>query len=210
MLNQTPGSHPATNLHQGMVKRNHGGHEVNDIHEILGGTVTCLNTYTMLRPHIQDQELLSILDRQYQFIADEYNMLVQCFSTGEDPQHGTNRYQMNQSNENIQYGLQQKEPTKPMQSSNELNDEIIACHMQAMIKGLAGQKAMAALEIVNPVCRRVVADSLPNCIEMSYEIFLYQNKHGYYQVPQYTEQDTMMLQNAYAPVDAMPQTPMQH
>ena len=55
----------------------------------------------------------------------------------------------------------------------------------------------AALETTNPVVRRVVADSIPNCIEMGYELSIYQNKHGYYQVPQYSQQDMQAMLNAY-------------
>ena len=52
----------------------------------------------------------------------------------------------------------------------------------------ATMKTMAALETTNPVVRRVLADSIPNCIEMAYELSSYQNKHQYYQVPQLAQQ----------------------
>ncbi|WP_338036901.1 spore coat protein [Metabacillus litoralis] len=56
---------------------------------------------------------------------------------------------------------------------------------------------MAACEITNPVLRGVVAESVPNFIEMAHEIFLYQNKHNYYQVPQLQQQDMNQMLNAY-------------
>ena len=68
-------------------------------------------------------------------------------------------------------------------------------------------KTMAALETTNPVVRRVLADSVPNCIEMAYEISLYQNKHHYYQVPQLAQQDMQQLLNSFAPAQGMPQMP---
>jgi spore coat protein CotF len=49
-------------------------------------------------------------------------------------------------------------------------------------------KAMAACEITNPVVRRVFSATIPNCIEMAYELSIYQNKHHYYQVPQLAQQ----------------------
>lgn len=59
---------------------------------------------------------------------------------------------------------------------------------------------MSALEATNPVLRRIFADSVPNVVEMAYEIYLYQNKHQYYQVPQYQQQDMQAIINSFAPV----------
>ena len=69
------------------------------------------------------------------------------------------------------------------------------------LKGLAAQKTMAAFEVTNPVVRRVLQDSIPNTIEMGYEISIWQNKKGHYQIPQYSEQDMRAIINSYAPAD---------
>jgi spore coat protein CotF len=68
-------------------------------------------------------------------------------------------------------------------------------------------ETMAALETTNAVVRRVLADSVPNFIEMAYEISLYQNKHHYYQVPQLAQQDMQQMANAFAPAQGKPQMP---
>ena len=68
-------------------------------------------------------------------------------------------------------------------------------------------KTMAALETTNAVVRRVLADSVPNCIEMAYEISLYQNKHHYYQVPQLAQQDMQQMVNSFEPAQGKPQMP---
>lgn len=188
------------NIQTGPVKYNHGGHEVNDMHEILTCMIGLLEQYTIYRDFIQDQELKQILDHQYQFFTDEYNMLVQSFSTGQDPAHGTRRYQMNQSNETITYGLQPTTtPKTPKQSTQEINCAAVSGYMLGLVKTLAAQKTMAALEVTNPVVRRVLQDSIPNTIEMAYEISLWQNKKGHYQIPQYTEQDMETILNKFAP-----------
>lgn len=188
------------NMQTGAIppQMNHGGHEVFDVHEVLSGTIGTLNTYMLLRQHVQDQELLDILDRQYQFIQDEYNITLECFQTGQDPSKPTQTYKMNQGNDFI-YGLTPTQPKKPLQSVSEITDECISGMMLGAVKSAASLKAMAALEITNPVVRRVFADSVPNCIEMAYEISLYQNKHHYYQVPQLAQQDMQQMINSYAP-----------
>lgn len=83
MQNQYQQGQVHQNMQTGAIppQMNHGGHEVFDVHEVLSGTIVTLNTYTLLRQHVQDQELLDILDRQYQFIQDEYNITLECFQT---------------------------------------------------------------------------------------------------------------------------------
>ncbi|MCM3129539.1 MULTISPECIES: spore coat protein [unclassified Paenibacillus] len=193
------------NMQTGAVppQMNHGGHEMFDVHEVLGGAVTALNTYTLLSQHVQDPELKDIMQRQKQFMADEYNTTLECFKSGQDPSKPTQSYKMHQGND-FTYGVQPGQPNKPIQSAAEINDEVISCSMLNVVKSGATAKTMAALESTNPVVRRVLADSLPNCIEMAYEISLYQNKHGYYQVPQLTQQDMTHMQNGYAPAQIQP------
>ncbi|WP_440970638.1 spore coat protein [Peribacillus frigoritolerans] len=200
MQNQYQQGQVHQNMQTGAIppQLNHGGHEVFDVHEVLSGAIGTLNTYTLLRQHVQDQELLDILDRQYQFIQDEYNISLECFQTGQDPSKRTESYKMNQGNDFI-YGLTPTQPKKPLQSVSEITDECISGLMLAAVKSTASMKAMAALEITNPVVRRVFADSVPNCIEMAYEISIYQNKHHYYQVPQLAQQDMQQMMNSYAP-----------
>ncbi|WP_078394220.1 spore coat protein [Shouchella patagoniensis] len=188
---------------------NHGGHEIFDVHEVLSGSLNILNTYTLLSPHVEDPELRDILDRQKQFMTEEYNLTQECFKTGQDPSKATQSYKMQQGNDFI-YGMKPgSAPKKPLQTPDELNDENIALNMLNSIKGMAPVKTNAAMEVTNPVVRRVLADSLPNCIEMAYEISLYQNKHGFYQVPQLPQQDMQQIQNGYAPAPVQNTPPPQ-
>lgn len=198
------------NMHTGPVSQemNHGGHELFDLHEVLSGTVAALNQAMLLRPHVKDPELLDIMDRQYRFALDEYNITVECFKTGKDPSHPTGRYAMKGGNDFV-YGMKPSQPIKPIQSESELNDQIISGFLLAAAKTGASAKTMAATETCNPVVRRVLADSVPNCIEMAYELSIYQNKHHYYQVPQLAQADMQQLLNSYATV-GQPAMPNQH
>lgn len=194
------------NMHTGSVPQqlNHGGHEVFDVHEVLSGAIGTLNSYLMLSQHVKDPELRDILNRQYQFISQEYNTTLDCFRTGQDPTVPTQSYKMNQGNDFV-YGLSPSQPKKPFQNMSEISDEFISGSMLHLAKTSASAKTMAALETTNPVVRRVLADSVPNCIEMAYELSIYQNKHQYYQVPQLAQQDTQQIINEFAPAQGMPQ-----
>ncbi|MCM3203065.1 spore coat protein [Paenibacillus illinoisensis] len=177
---------------------NHGGHEMFDVHEVLAGAINTLNTYTMLSQHVQDPELRDILLRQKQFMSEEYNITLECFRTGQDPSKPTQSYKMSQDND-FTYGMKPSQPKKPMLSATEICDQSISLSMLNAVKSGAVMKTMAALESTNPVVRRVLADSLPNCIEMAYEISIYQNKNGFYQVPQLPQQDMQQMLNGFAP-----------
>lgn len=209
MQNQQQG-HTHQNMHTGMVNQqmNHGAHEVFDVHEVLSGTIGVLDQYTLLRPQVKDQELLSIFDRQYQFIKQEYNTTVDCFKSGQDPAVPTQSYKMTQDNDFV-YGLKPTQPKKPINAAAELTDECISGMILGSLKSMAGAKTMAALEVTNPVVRRVLADSVPNCIEMCYELSIYQNKNHYYQVPQLATQDMQQMINSYAQAPMNGQMPNQ-
>lgn len=206
-MNTDPNSQPA-NMQTGAVppSMNHGGHELFDVHAVLSATIGNLNQMMILRPHVKDKELLDILDRQYRFTLDEYNITVEAFKTGRDPSHPTGRYEMQQENDFI-YGMKPSQPKKPMQPNDEITDEMISGFLLGGAKIGATGRASAALETCNPVVRRILADSIPNCIEMAYELSIYQNKHQYYQVPQLTPQDMQNVLNSYAPSQGQPGMP---
>lgn len=176
--------------------KNHGGHELFDAHEVIAGIISMLDQYQMYEQHIQDPELKNINQSQAAFVTQTYNTIVEAFSTGQDPAVPTQQYKMNQNND-VVYGLKPGQPKKPNQSVNELSDQGLSAYMLGNTKSLSTLLAMTALEMTNPVLRRVIADSVPNFIELSYEIFLYQNKHGYYQVPQLMQQDMNQMLNSY-------------
>src|SRR5699024_5597030 len=120
--------------------------------------------------------------------------------------HPTQSYQMKVGSDFV-YGMKEKAPSKPIQSTNEISDEIISGFLLGSAKKGATGKAAAALETCNPVVRRVLADSIPNCIEMAYELSIYQDKHHYYQVPQLNTQDMNILLISFAPSQGQPSMP---
>ncbi|GAM15659.1 spore coat protein [Mesobacillus selenatarsenatis] len=203
-MNQN-GNQMATNMPMKQsMSNNHGGHELFDAHEVISGIICMLDQYLIYDQHIKDPELKTILQRQSAFVTQTYNTIVESFKTGQDPTIPTQQYEMTQNNDVI-YGLKPGQPKKPMTSLNEISDQGISGFMLGQAKSMSSMLAMAALEMTNPVLRRVIADSVPNFIELSYEIFLYQNKHGYYQVPQLMQQDMNQMLTSYT--QSNPQQP---
>ncbi|WP_438349332.1 spore coat protein [Paenibacillus sp. FA6] len=188
---------------------NRGGHELLDMHEVLSCTISTLDQMLMYKPMVQDQELLSMMDRQYNFILSQYNLTTECFTTGRKPSQDTSKYMMQESANQIIYGLTQAQPKKPVQSANEIKEAQISGFMIGNLKTLSSHMTMTAVEATNPVLRRVLASQIENYIEMAYEVFLYQNKHGYYQVAQLDNSDAQKMLNAYAPATGHPRMPLQ-
>ena len=188
---------------------NRGGLELLDMHEVLSCTISILDQMLMNKPMVQDQELLSMMDRQYNFILSQYNLTTECFKTGGKPSQDTAKYMMQESANQIIYGLKPSQPKKPVQSVNEIKEAQISGFMIGNLKTLSSHMTMTALETSNPVLRRVLASQIENYIEMAYEVFLYQNKHGYYQVAQLDNSDGQQMLNAYAPATGHPRMPLQ-
>ncbi|MFD0712411.1 spore coat protein [Paenibacillus sp. GCM10027626] len=195
-----------TNATQGAMNMNHGGHELFDVHEVLGCAINAMDQYMMLRQYVQDQELLKILDKQYQFMQSQYNVTAECFKTGQEPSQKTSTYLINEVLPPV-YGLKPSQPKKPMQSISEINDAGVCAAMQGLVKSHCSLLTMSALETTNPVVRRVLAAQVQNFIEMSYELFMYQNKRAYYQVPQLAQADMQQMVNSFAPATGTPQMP---
>ncbi|CAN7348062.1 spore coat protein [Paenibacillus sp. LjRoot56] len=185
---------------------NHGGHELFDLHEVLACTINVLDQFMMFRQFVQDSELLDILDRQYQFTLAQYNLTAECFTTGLKPSQETSTYMIRQLSEPI-YGIKPTVPKKPNQSLADVKDAGISGHMLGLIKTHASLLTMTAVEVTNPVVRRVLASQVQNFIEMAYEIFLYQNRLAYYQVPQLEASDMQSMLTAFVPATAAPQMP---
>lgn len=176
-----------------------GGHELMDAHEAIGALTGGLEHFVIYEQHIQDTKLSSIMQRQKTFLNQLYNTIVDTLKTGQDPAVKTKDYNMVEGNQSM-YGMKPTAPKTPIQSISELTDECISGAVLGHLKGIATHFTTTALEATNPVLRRVFSDSIPNVIELAYEMYLYQNEHQYYQVPQLQQQDMQALTNSYAPI----------
>lgn len=178
----------------------HGGHEMLDSHQAIDGLVGVLEHSVLYEPHIQDPELKQMMTRQKSYLIQLYNTIVETLQTGQEPAVKTQTYNMPYDNDTI-YGMEASQPKTPAQSLNQINDACYSSFMMGHLKACASHFTMTALEATNPVMRRIFADSVPNLIEMAYEIFLYQNKNKYYQVPQLKDEDMQIYMNSYAKME---------
>lgn len=180
---------------------NHGALEVLVARDVLGSMIDTLNQFLVLKSTVSCQELLGIVERQTKFLQDEYNLIVQSLKTGQTPAKHTERYEMTGGHD-FTYGLKlNSQPKKPMKSVSEVSEEWIAGRMLGALKACATVKTVGAIEATNPVVRRVIADSIPNDLEMAYEVAIYMNKKGFYQIPQFQPEVMTQLTNEFGPTN---------
>lgn len=191
---------------QGYTESNHMGHEQKHssnsllhANNAIGSVISTIEQSLLYESHIQDQQLMQIAQKQRTYLQGLYNTLVETYRSGQDPTVPTQTYNMSE-NTNAIYGMQPGAPKTPADSVQKINDECVSGFLLGGLKTLASGFTIAAIEATNPVMRREFADSVPNIIEMAYEVFLYQNKNHYYQLPQLQQMDTNALLNSFAPM----------
>lgn len=173
-----------------------GAHEIMELHEVLTDAIDGINQFELYRPHVQDQQLGAMIDRQINFMTQEYNTMVQALN-----QKGANpgvQYRPQGSAEPV-YGLRNPQPQSPMFDVNRLSDREVASGMLGFHKASAICKTMATLECADPQLRRLVQTGISNCCEMAYETWQYMNQHKYYQVPTLAAQTTDTMIHSYQP-----------
>lgn len=187
---------------------NYGAHEVMEIHEILSNSINAINQMQLLRAHVQDQQLMSMLDGHLQFAIEEYNNMVQALQQRGITEAIPYRRRLNTS---ASYGLRNPQTQTPNMSANQMDDNDVASAVLGIHKASATTRMSAALECVDPELRYNIQQGANNCAEQAYEIWQYMNQKGFYQVPTMKEMTTQTMMNTYgpAPMGTMGQTQQQ-
>ena len=173
-----------------------GAHETMEMHEVLNETVNCINTFQLFQQHVTDPGLRQILDRQLDFLSNEYNSMVNTLHT-----HGRGQavpYRA-QKGGTPKYGLRQPAPEAPNASYQQFDDRDIASCMLSSAKCGAAMRMHAALECADPMLRSMLLQAAQNSAEMAYETWNFMNQKGYYQVPTMLQQTTQTMVNVYQP-----------
>jgi spore coat protein CotF len=171
-----------------------GAHESVQLHEVLTCLVDGINKFQLYRPHVQDPQLRSILDKQIGFMNQEYNNMVQTVihhSKGEAIPYRRIK------NITPSYGLKNPSPLTPNTSADEMDDRDVSSGMLGAHKASAVLKMTASLEFADPTIRRMLQQGAINCSEQAFEIWHYMNQRGYYQVPTMKQMTTQTMINSF-------------
>ncbi len=179
-----------------------GAHEVLDLHEVLLAEIDAINMMQLVRAHVQDLQLASIMDKQLDFMVHGYNTLVSVAS-----QSGMQRLIPYYAPQAVSptYGLDRPQEFSPQMSNmNAINDRDVSSIVLGIHKSGALKKAQASLECADPFIRRTLLQSSNNCTELAYEVWNYMNSKGYYQVPTLKDVTTETLTHSYRGTAAGP------
>ena len=157
-----------------------GSHEVMQLHEVLTNVIDGINQFQLYRPHAEDPQLRSILDKQISFMNQEYNNMVQTVS-----HHSKGEAIPYRRVKNVapSYGLKNPSPLAPNSSIDDMDDRDVSSGMLGCNKAAAILKMTASLEFADPTIRRMLQQAAINCSEQAFEVWSYMNQRGFYQVP---------------------------
>jgi spore coat protein CotF len=183
-----------------------GAHETMEVHEVLNEKINLINHFALYSQQTQNEQLRQMMERHMQSTIQSYDQLV---SYTHDYASGQQRRQaqgmLNVQPQSIQYGLRNP-PQQSPQMQGQLNDQQIAFALLLCDKNSAKNEMQAALECADPNVREMLLSSANTCANEAYEVFLFLNQQGQYQVPTMKDNTAKTFLHSYQPVQQMAQS----
>ncbi len=177
-----------------------------EAHEVLNEKINMINHFRLYAQACQNQELKQMIDRHLQTAIQSYNQLIAYTHDYSAARPGQMPYQMPQIQpQQIQYGLRQPSPQTP-QMNGRLNDPQIASAMLICHKNSAKNQMAASLECADPRVREMLVNGAVTCANQAYEVFLWMNNNGIYQVPTMQDHTAKTYLHSYMPTQTQPNT----
>lgn len=176
--------------------RNFGAHEFLGITEALQSKATVVETLAALSRQTKDAELENIMRRHAQSILDHYNIGVNLLKG----QVGTTGMWMpTPTVTEPQLGLNNPTYPAPNLNAQDFSEKTLAGTVLQLYKYHALAWLQIALECSNPQFRSYLMEGTLLSDRMAYDMFIYMNQKGFYQVPQLPSNMAQTITNAYAP-----------
>lgn len=175
-----------------------GAHEVLELHEVLEGTVSSIHQFRLYQPNVRDHDLGTLLNTQVSFMLNEYDYLVSLSESISSIRGEAYRREALLHAVPV-YGLDGPHMIYPKPSIPQMTDRDIASGMLQVLKNGAVMKMRASLEVASRQLRDALLQASQNCSEQAYEVFLYMNRRGYYQVPVLSNQQDVLRQYQNSP-----------
>ncbi|MCM3789049.1 spore coat protein [Domibacillus indicus] len=176
-----------------------GAHETLEVHEILLEKVNMITHFNLYLQEAQNPELRDLIMRHRQEEIRSYDEIVAYthdYNAAAPVPPMTNVKGV--SPQNIQYGLNNPPQVEP-RTGAALGDTEIASAVLCAHKNAAKNGMWAALETADPNLRRMLLNSAANCANQAYEVFLFMNKQGTYQIPKMSSHTAKTYLHTYQP-----------
>jgi spore coat protein CotF len=176
-----------------------GAHETMEMHEVLMEKINAITHFNLYAKQAQHPQLQDMIMRHQQEEIMSYNEIV-SFTRGNGRFNPIppNTLIRGAGQQQIQYGLHNPLPFAP-QSDADLNDNEIAIAMLLCHKNGARNCTWASLECADPNLRRTLLNSAATCSHQAYEVFLFMNEQGLYQVPTLNSRTAENFLQSYQP-----------
>jgi len=177
-----------------------GAHETMEVHEILNEKINLINHLAMYMNSCQDPQLRNMIDRHLQTAMESYNQLVAYTHDYSAAQNMNQAYGMPAVNpQQVVYGLRNPSSVAPG-TQGLFNDIQIASAVLCAHKNSAKNHIAASLEIADPNIRQMLINGAVICSNQAYEVFLFMNERGIYQVPRMNDDTAKTFLHTYQPV----------
>ncbi|SEN64362.1 Spore coat protein CotF [Mesobacillus persicus] len=177
-----------------------GAHETMEVHEILAEKINMISHFNIYAMQTKNPELKDMIMRHQQEEMKTYDAIVAYT-------HDYNQFSpippntsvMNVKPDQIQYGLNNPSMLAP-ETNAVMNDYEVASAMLIAHKNAATNGVKATLEIADPNLRQMLMNGAVNCMNQAYEVFLFMNQQGLYQIPQIKDHTAKTYLHSYQPV----------
>ncbi|WP_068610011.1 spore coat protein [Paenibacillus swuensis] len=176
-----------------------GAHETMEVHEILNEKINMMNHFGLYAQQAQDETLRQMIERHLHTSMEAYDQLVGYTHDYTEPKTSNKMHNiMSAKPQEITYGLRNPEPVGPSDGA-EFNDSQIAAAMLSCHKNSAKNHIAKGLECADPNLRQMMINGAVKCADEAYEVFLYMNAQGEYQVPTIKDHTAKTYLHAFQP-----------
>ncbi|WP_462413307.1 spore coat protein [Neobacillus sp. Marseille-QA0830] len=176
-----------------------GAHETMEVHEILAEKINMISHFNLYATQVKNPQLKEIIKRHQQEEVNSYDVIVAYTHDYQPFMPLPSSANINVQPEQIQYGLNNPSMIAP-ETNAVFNDYEVALAMLHCHKNGAANGMKASLEIADPNLRQMLMNGAVNCANQAYEVFLFMNQQGYYQIPQLKDHTAKTLLHSYQPV----------
>lgn len=176
-----------------------GAHETVEVHDVLNDKINMITHFRLYLQYCQNPTIRSMLEQHLQAAIQSYNQLVgythdySAANTMFEPPRPEVQV------EEIHYGLRHPGPAAP-QLQGTLQDNQIVFAMLSCHKHAAVNQMHAALECADPNVRQMLINGANTAAHQAYEVFLYMNQQGQYQVPTMQDHTAKTFLHTFKPV----------
>ncbi|PCK69908.1 spore coat protein [Paenibacillus larvae] len=176
-----------------------GAHETMEVHEVLNDKINMITHFKLYLQHCQNAVIRSMLEQHLNAGIQHYNQLVgythDYSAAGIIPETSRPEVQV----EEIQYGLRHPGPAAPqlqgILQDNQIVSAMLSCHKHAAVNQMH-----AALECADPNVRQMLINGANTAAHHAYEVFLFMNQQGQYQVPTMQDHTAKTFLHTFQPV----------